>query len=133
MKKICTAVMIIICLIVTINIVSADSSREIRIEYADEDITVIFDGSSSDDEQLCKKIADRLVYGDNENEVEPISLCWLFGHDITTSSVSVITHKVLKHSPRCLEEVYDVQTCSKCDYYKEELVASYYIVCHPDD
>ena len=133
MKKIYTTAIVIICLIMTMNIVSADSRQEIRIEYADEDITVVFDGVSSDDEVLCQKIADHLVYGDNDNEVEPMSLCWLFGHDITNSSVTVITHKARTHSPRCLEEVYDVQTCSKCDYYKEERIAAVYIVCHPDD
>ena len=133
MRKIYTAAIVIICLIVTMNIVFADSSREIRMEYEDKDITVIFDGSSSDDELVCKKIADRLVYGDSDNEIEPMSLCWLFGHDITTSSVTVITHKVAKYSPRCLEELYHVQTCSKCDYYKEECLSAVYIVCHPND
>ena len=141
MRKIYTAAIVIICLIVTMNIVFADSSREIRMEYEDEGITVIFDGSSSDDELLCIKIADRIVYGvnenendnDNDNEVEPMSLCWLFGHDITTSSVTVITHKAKTYSPRCLKELYHVQTCSKCDYYKEECLSAVYIVCHPND
>ena len=133
MRKIYTIAIVIICLIMTMNIVFADSNREIKIEYEDEDITVIFDGSLPDDELLCKKIADRLVYGDNNNEVEPMSLCWLFGHDITTGSVTTITHKAKTYSPRCLEEVYDVELCSKCDYYKEERVAAYYIVCHPND
>ena len=76
-----------------------------------------------------EKIADRLVYGD-EYLTNRISWCWLLGHDIESNMVSVTTHNVRSVSPRCLMKVYNVETCSKCDYYKEELISSTYVVCH---
>ena len=109
--------------------VSGSNSETRIIEYADEGITVIFEDTVYNDTAQYKQIADRLVYGE-EYPVKTISWCWLFGHDIQSSTVSVITHNVSSVSPKCLRQTYSVDTCSKCDYYSEELISSVYIVCH---
>ena len=64
--------------------------------------------------------------GDNQDNI----LCTLFGHKLTETSATVITHNVYSNSPRCLKEIYDIAACSRCDYTSQTLVASVRIYCH---
>lgn len=130
MRIIKTVVCMLICFVMVVNVVAADSYGPTAINYEDKNMTVIFDRTQISDEDACRRIADRLVYGVNENDIAKISFCWLFGHDITTTTVMTITHNVRTTSPRCLKEIHDVQVCSKCDYIKDEVTSAVYIVCH---
>ncbi len=57
-------------------------------------------------------------------------LCNLFGHNYDSIDVTTtITHKVRSSAPRCLEEKFDVQLCSRCSYSNYELFYSAYINC----
>ncbi len=120
--------LVLVCIMMLVSVVGSDAST-IKIEYPDDDVTVVFECAVYSDMEQYERIADRLVYGD-EYLASRISLCWLFGHDIKSSTVNVITHNAKSVSPRCLMETYNVETCSKCDYYSEKLIASVYIVCH---
>lgn len=135
MKIIRITLCVLLCAGMLVNINGADSDNVVIFEYENDNMTVIFDQTEFDDAELCKIIADYLVYGAGEYDITPtsISWCWLFGHDITTSTVTTITHKVRSTSPRCLREIHNVDTCSKCDYLDDEVVSSVYIVCHPND
>lgn len=119
---------ILVSLVLFVNASGTNSETRV-IEYADEGITVVFESAAYNDEVQYKQIADRIVYGE-EYPVKIISWCWLFGHDIQSSTVSVVTHNVSPVSPKCLRQTYSVDTCSKCDYYSEELISSVYIICH---
>lgn len=55
--------------------------------------------------------------------------CTLFGHEIESTVVSTINHKVRSTSPRCLKKIYDYEACTRCDYENAELAKSSYIVC----
>ena len=120
----------LLCVIMAVS-VCAETCTTYTFDYYDENITVNVE--SSLDETDCKKIADYVVYGKDDAEINTISFCWLFGHDLSTSSVIVIRHKVSPTSPRCLEEKHRVTTCSKCDYMKDEIASSHYIPCHPGE
>lgn len=56
-------------------------------------------------------------------------LCTLFGHNLDTGVAKTITHKVRATSPRCLEETYEYQVCTRCDFSDSILIGSRYIVC----
>lgn len=133
MKKIQVSLCAIICAIMVINVAGADLDNTVILEYESDNITVIFNKEQVYDEEICNNIADYIVYGTEEYDTVSISWCWLFGHDITTTTVTTITHKVQLKSPRCLREIHNVETCSKCDYINDEVISSVYIVCHPND
>lgn len=56
-------------------------------------------------------------------------LCTLFGHKLETGTTKTITHKVRATSPRCLEQTYEYEICTRCDYSNYTLISSRYIVC----
>lgn len=103
-------------------------------EFEAEDIVVKFEEDNDLSASQKQRIADYLVYGGiSDSGAQTYAWCWLTGHDLTTHVVSVIRHKHSTLSPRCLEELYLVDTCSKCDYIKEELQGGAYIYCCPED
>ena len=59
--------------------------------------------------------------------------CWLIGHDKVKDTVIVTEHKVEEKHPRCIKRIYDIETCTACDYIKETLTSETYIVCCPED
>lgn len=103
-------------------------------EFADENKVVSFEETSMLSVEQQQMVAERLVYGAPEDDgVSTYAWCWLTGHDLTYDTVLVITHKVYPDSPRCYEETYHVETCTKCDHMSEELVGGVYIVCCPEE
>ena len=64
--------------------------------------------------------------GDNEDNI----ICTLFGHKLTETTTSVVTHNVYQNAPRCLRQDYNLSVCSRCDYVSQELIASQRIYCH---
>ena len=55
--------------------------------------------------------------------------CTLFGHDLETSTITQITHKVRTTSPRCLKKTYNYSACTRCDHETSTLLKSEYIIC----
>lgn len=131
MKRVISFFAIVLaCSMLAVGITGSSETTETRIiEYYDEGITVVFENAVYSNEARYTQIADRLVHGD-EYATSTLSWCWLFGHDIERNTVGIITHNVRSVSPKCLRKTYSVETCSKCDYYKDELISSEYIVCH---
>ena len=48
--------------------------------------------------------------------------------DKVKDTVIVTEHKVDEKHPRCIKRIYDVETCTACDYIKETLISETYIV-----
>ena len=70
----------------------------------------------------------------NSNTASPDNIiCTIFGHDLSTTTVTVTHHKVEQHHPRCLMELYHVTACSRCNYTDAELQSSFHILCCPED
>ena len=106
--------------------------------YPDKEITVENDDGL--DYETMQFIADSIAYGDLPHLENPSHvampaniLCTLFGHDLTTSTVSEVTHNVYTTSPKCVRKIYDVTTCTRsgCDYFEKTLISSKRISsCH---
>jgi len=68
-----------------------------------------------------------------QHEYTPYSLLCLFGHDEVTEYHHVIKHKALSVAPRCANQLYEVITCTRCDYMDATLVSNLFIDCCPED
>ncbi len=91
------------------------------------DITFIFEANTP--EFIKEKfIAD--LTNEDDNSASPCGLtCTLFGHKLTTTIATTITHKAKSTAPRCLKAYYDYEVCSRCDYANRTKTAQTYIYC----
>lgn len=106
---------------------SAEDSAENTVVIIRGDVEYIFDASTSEDLRESF-IAD--CENEHEDDVEACSiLCTLLGHEIESSTVAVITHKVYSTDPRCVRKTYRVESCTRCDYSSKTLKSSVYISC----
>ena len=128
MKKI---LFIILCLCLTITSYAA-TIADYTLTYEDIGITIIFNTNTSFSTEERQNIADSIIYGSSD-DIATYSLCWLTGHNITSESVTAIEHKVSDTAPRCYMTVYNVETCSKCDYVNTESAGSTFLNCCPED
>jgi len=117
----------------------ADEVNSLVYQYHNPEVTVEFaeplNVSSERQQQIADEIAgvnSSTISGSNTTLPDNI-ICTLFGHDLSTSTVTATHHKVLPHNPRCLVEIYHVTACSRCNYTDAELVGSVFIVCCPED
>lgn len=97
---------------------------------ADENIEIIIENDDVSEETKAKIIA---YYTNEEEQTDDCATygitCTLLGHNLETTRVSKITHKVRTTSPRCLKKSYDYETCTRCDYEESILLSSVYIIC----
>lgn len=119
--------------------VFADEFNPLIYQYHNPDITIEFtvplNVSSERQQQIADEIAGiepSLISGSSGLSPDNI-ICTLFGHDLSTTTVTATHHKAKKYNPRCLVELYHVTACSRCNYTDAELVTSVFIVCCPED
>lgn len=91
------------------------------------EITVTFDS------EVSPEIQERVIAHFNGEEL-PVAqarglICTLFGHDLETGATTTVTHKARTTAPRCLQEKYSYEICSRCDYAEYTLISSTYIYC----
>ena len=130
MKRIILITIAIICITVLCvhPSASANQSFVIRIENTD----VIFDNHTSLTEEEMQRIAVSLMH--NEQNVQTYGLwCNLFGHKNQTEYVTTITHEVNPVIPRCLQERWEVITCTRCGNTEGTRLSYSYIDCCPED
>lgn len=130
MKKISVILMAIIITICATIGVSADSN--IGNTYYIDNVTVVFDAESQLSIEKQEMIARLLVnpeYGVSQANL----ICSIFGHKNTSETVITITHKASETDPRCLQEIFSVTTCSRCNESTVERTGMYYIPCCPED
>ena len=142
MKKTISIVLIISTLLVgASSFVYADDLTNLNtmvFYYPDKEITV--ENPDGLDYETMKYIADSIAYGEQVQLENPSHiampaniLCTLFGHNLTTSYVSEVTHNVYTTSPKCVKKTYEVIPCtrSSCDYFEKNLISSARISsCH---
>ncbi len=131
MKKICFVLSMVLMLTAgMLLITSADA--EVYV-YQTENFEVTAERGSFTDEQL-EAIALTLLENAPGADVQPYGLlCSVVGHDFENLTVVKTTHKKYATSPRCLEEVYRVSRCTRCDYIETVLLSSTRIICCPVD
>lgn len=126
MKKILALSLALVLLASLCVSVSAETAENHIVHL--EGVDVIFEETSSLSAEAKQRVAEQLVYG--ESSVTTYGLmCTLFGHKTTTEIVTTISHRVNATSPRCLEETWQVVTCSRCDYTESTCIASSMIDC----
>ena len=130
MKRIVAIVMFVTLAIFSTLGVSADTS--VGNTYQIEDVTVVFDANSQLSVEQQEMIAQLLVnpeYGVSQANL----ICNIFGHKNTVEGVTTITHKAKANNPRCLQELFTITTCSRCNESTVERNAMSYITCCPED
>lgn len=131
MKSFIKIVAICIALLSLTLAISANNGNKLVISYPEEEITIEFDANTSLSVEKRQMIADSIAL--DSPIIQSRAWCWLTGHDKTTETVTAIYHKQRELDPRCYLEVYLVTTCSKCDFYEEELHSTGYITCCPEE
>lgn len=127
MKKI--SIILIISLLLTALTISANAAESYGDTYTVQDVTVKFEADSIFTLKEQQHIVELLVHGGDE--ITPYGLsCFLFGHNYESEIITTVTHNVRTTAPRCLEESYEAQVCSKCGDTKLTLLISHYINCH---
>ncbi len=128
MKKIISLIMAVVSLMCVMS-VSADAEG---VSVDTVTITVnetefIFDADTT---ESFREKAIAHYFSDEDDSTATYGLtCTLFGHKLTSSVVTAVTHKERATDPRCLRETYNVETCSRCDYTNSQLISSSYISC----
>lgn len=123
---------IMLCAILAINCTAFTVGNDTyNYEVDDTHITIEFADDSILSAEEQQKIADHIVYGDDG--ASTYAWCWLTGHNIVTENVMSIEHKVDVLSPRCLQTIYSVDTCTKCDHMEETVISQTFIACCPEE
>jgi len=119
--------------------VFADEPVQTTYQYTNPDITIIFSEPLNVTAERQQSIANNIAGATTNYIVSPgiadpdNIICTLFGHDLSTTTVTATHHKVEKFSPRCIVDLYHVTACSRCNYTDAELISSFHIVCCPED
>ncbi len=129
MKKFLLVIMCI-CMAVTSYALAGNNSV---FEYDDLDVTIVFDGTSQLSDDTQQYIADLIAYGDSNEGISTCAACWLVGHNLTAELVAQIEHKADVLAPRCYKTMYEVETCSSCNYVNITELGGTYINCCPED
>lgn len=122
----------IICLlfcIFTLSSSAADNKTNTFI-YGEKEITV--ENSELSYEEM-KAIADVVAGVKSESQTNARGILCVFGHKISTSTVTETIHNAYTTTPKCIENIYDVESCtrSSCDYIVKTLIDSTRIAtCH---
>lgn len=104
--------------------VAAFAESEETCTHSENEVTYEFDADLTDEEKA--KIIAR-IEGEEEPGVESRGLfCDIFAHKLSDIyTVTRVVHKVHSSAPRCVEETYKYQECTRCDdYYLESPVLS---------
>ena len=112
-----SAMFIFSAMSVTVN--ATDSFDEPHIEFIFEDGTSL--------EIQNRIIAD--LTGENDGTATYGLTCTLFGHKLETGTTSAITHNAKTTAPRCKQETFSYEICTRCDYSEYTLLSSTYINC----
>jgi len=128
MKKIIALILVVVSVFFIMSISAyAENTAENTVTVTVNETVFVFDTDTTEDFRN-KAIAHYFNHDDDGAATYGLT-CTLFGHKIESSVVSVITHKAKATSPRCLQERYNTETCSRCDYTNATLLSSSYIVC----
>ncbi len=130
MKKI---VALALAMILSLSFCMAVNAAGVEYTYKYGDIEIVFAKNSSFSEEMKHHIADCVVNGDDGATTYNL-LCTLFGHKEAVESVTTITHKVGTKSPRCLQQLWEVHACTRCNESLDIiLLGEAYIYCCPED
>jgi len=138
MKAVKAIIIFVVLSVLTLTIF-ADEFTPLVYQYYTPEVTVEFAEGLNVSPERQQQIADDIagissspMSGSPAMSPDNI-ICTIFGHDLSTTTVTATHHKVHVYNPRCLVEVYHVSACSRCNYTDAELVGSVYVFCCPED
>ena len=128
MKKLIALILVVVSMFSLMSIsVYAEETTEKTITVTVNEVEFVFDADTT--EEFRSKFITH-YFGHNDEDLATYGLtCTLFGHNIESSVVKTVTHKVNSTDPRCLQNRYVAETCSRCDYTNSTLLDSTYISC----
>lgn len=128
MKKLIALILVVVSLFSVMSIsVYAEAANENTVTVTVNEIEFVFDATTTEDFRN-KAIAHYFNHDDNGATTYGLT-CTLFGHKLESSVITTITHKAKATDPRCLQETYDTEACTRCDYANAVLIGSAYISC----
>lgn len=128
MKKLIALIMVMVSLFCVMFVsAGAEGVSEDTVTIVVNETEFIFAADTT--EEFREKAIAHYFDGEDDSVATYGLMCTLFGHKITSSVVAAVTHKVSATSPRCLQERYNVETCSRCDYTNSTKIDAKYIVC----
>lgn len=128
MKKIIALIMAVVSLFCVTSVsVGAEGVDEGTVTVTVNETVFIFDADTTED--FREKFIANYFNGEDDVATTYGLTCTLFGHKIETTSVTAVTHNVRTTAPRCRQETYSVDNCTRCDYNKSTLKNSIYIYC----
>ncbi len=128
MKKTIALILVVVSLFSVMSISAyAEDATENTVTVTVNETEFVFDADTSE-EFRNKAIAHYFNHEDDGAAAYGLT-CTLFGHKLESSVVTAVTHKAKATDPRCLQETYNVETCSRCDYTNSTLLSSSYISC----
>ena len=126
MKKITALVLAVVLSVSFCLVVSAE---DIEYTYSYGGVEVIFAEDSSFTEEMKQHVVELLANG-NDGVTTYNLMCTLFGHKETVEGVTTISHKVRTTAPRCLQQVWEIHACSRCnEALSQILLSEAYIYC----
>lgn len=131
MKKIMALVMVVVSLFSVMSMsVYAEDTSENTVTVIVNEVEFIFDADTTE-EFRNKFIADYFNEDNEDNEDSSAYglTCTLFGHKYEESIVIAIIHKDKATDPRCLQQTYKMEACTRCIYAQKTLMSQTYISC----
>lgn len=127
MKKIIALILVVVSVFSAMSITAyAEDANENTVTVTVNEVKFVFDADTTEDFRN-KFIAHYFNYDDEASTYG--LMCTLFGHKLESSVVTTITHKAKSSAPRCLQERFNVEACTRCDYTNSTLLNSTYISC----
>lgn len=130
MKKIIALMMVVVSLfsIMSISVFAEDVADIVTVTVNDTEF--IFNADTT--EEFRNNFIAYYFNGATEDEAEIYGLtCTLFGHKMEYETVIAVQHNVYATAPKCVENTYSSEICTRCGYNNYSLVASRVIFCCP--
>ena len=128
MKRIISLIMAAVSLMCVMSVsAGAEGVSKDTFTVTVNETEFIFDADTT--EEFHEKTITHYFNGEDDSVATYGLTCTLFGHKLESSVVTAVTHKASATSPRCLQERYNVEVCSRCDYTKSTKISAAYIVC----
>lgn len=128
MKKIIALILAVVFVFSAMSITAyAEEASENTVTVTVNDVEFVFDADTTEDFR-SKFIAHYFSHGEEEAATYGLT-CTLFGHKLESSVTVAITHKARSTDPRCLQEKFNTEVCTRCDYTNSTLISNLYISC----
>lgn len=125
---------VVVSTIILFSFCMSVSAGSVTYVYEIGNTSIFFDENTVFSSQEREDIAQLIVNGDSDESIPYALLCVVSGHDYSEyESVTTITHRADDQAPRCLQEIFLISKCSRCEHYKTERISVCYISCCPED